>query len=220
MTNVPTDPEASTTPPPSNAPQQPTPGAAPTYCTRCGQPNATTARFCASCGQPLAGLAYAPLSQQIINTINVTPAPAASPVVIVGPQRQGPGLITRGLYFIFVGWWLGALWTGLAWMLNATIIGLPLGLMMINRLPQVMTLARAASGMRVTVAGGATVVQYGAAQQYSFLVRAVYFLLVGWWFSGLWLGLAWGILAGTVGLGLPLSFWMFNRAPAITTLAR
>ena len=52
------------------------------------------------------------------------------------------------------------------------------------------------------------------------LVRALYFVFVGWWLSGLWLGVAWGVLGATFGLALPLSFWMFNRAGAVTTLAR
>ena len=51
-------------------------------------------------------------------------------------------------------------------------------------------------------------------------MRALYFVFVGWWLSGLWLGVAWGVLGATFGLALPLSFWMFNRAGAVTTLAR
>jgi hypothetical protein len=88
------------------------------------------------------------------------------------------------------------------------------------KLPQIMTLKPAAGGMTVTVAGGAVVVQQGSAQQYSFLARALYYVFVGWWLSGLWLLTAWSLLAMTMGLALPLSFWMFNRAPAVTTLAR
>jgi hypothetical protein len=32
--------------------------------------------------------------------------------------------------------------------------------------------------------------------------------------------LAWLISLVTLGLAFPLSFWMFNRVPAVTTLAR
>ena len=50
------------------------------------------------------------------------------------------------------------------------------------------------------------------AQQRPFVIRALYFLLVGWWASALWLSVAWGLMSVTLGLGLPLAFWMFNRA--------
>ena len=52
-------------------------------------------------------------------------------------RDQGPGCLIRILYFIFVGLWLGGIVTVLAWVLNITIIGLPLGLYLLNRLPQV-----------------------------------------------------------------------------------
>ena len=48
-------------------------------------------------------------------------------------STQGPGYLVRGLYFIFVGSWLGAIWMLIAWILNITIIGLPLGLAMLNQ---------------------------------------------------------------------------------------
>lgn len=50
------------------------------------------------------------------------------------------GFITRALYFIFIGWWFGFFWLNLGFALCATVILLPLGLMMLNRLPQVLTL--------------------------------------------------------------------------------
>ncbi len=59
-------------------------------------------------------------------------------------QEKGPGLLIRAIYFIFIGLWLGGVWTTIAWILTVSIIGLPLGLMMLNRIPQVMTLNRSA----------------------------------------------------------------------------
>jgi len=53
-----------------------------------------------------------------------------------------------------------------------------------------------------------------------FLLRALYFILIGWWFSAIWLILAWLLTGLSLGLGLPLAFWMFDQVPAITTLAR
>ena len=49
-------------------------------------------------------------------------------------------LLLRILYFFLFGWWATGVWINVAWFLNATIIGLPLGLWMLNRVPQVLTL--------------------------------------------------------------------------------
>lgn len=56
------------------------------------------------------------------------------------PQQLSMGL--RMLYFIFIGAWLGMLWLGIALGFCCSIIGLPIGLMMLNRLGAVMTLSR------------------------------------------------------------------------------
>ena len=53
--------------------------------------------------------------------------------------------------------------------------------------------------------------------------RALYFLLVGWWADGLWLTLAWLMVAiwpVTLGVSLAPAFLMFDRLPAVMTLRR
>ena len=50
------------------------------------------------------------------------------------------------------------------------------------------------------------------------IVRALYFLLIGWWFSGVWMGIAYAALL-TVFL-IPVAFWMYGRIGAVTTLYR
>ena len=54
---------------------------------------------------------------------------------------SGPNMLIRVIWFILVGWWLGQLALLLAWILNVLIITLPIGLYIINRLPQVFTLS-------------------------------------------------------------------------------
>ena len=54
--------------------------------------------------------------------------------------------------------------------------------------------------------------------QHNFLLRALYFVLIGWWFSAGWLAVAWA--ASVTLIGIPLAIWMYNRVPAITTLRR
>jgi len=139
--------------------------------------------------------------------------------VITTPD-QGPGCLIRILYFIFVGLWLGGIVTIAAWVLIVTIIGLPLGLWLLNRLPQLMTLKPVQTQARVTVVNGKVVYRETSLPPHPFLLRALYFILIGWWFSAVWLILAWLLTGISLGLGLPLAFWMFDQVPAITTLAR
>ena len=135
-------------------------------------------------------------------------------------QNYGPCLLIRAIYFIFIGLWLGAIWTAIAWFFVISIIGLPLGLLMLNRLPQVMTLKPVRETQIMVQKDGKWVLRTYKKDQASFLMRAFYFILIGWWFSALWLLAAWAISGITLGLGLPFAFWMFDRVPAVTTLSR
>lgn len=141
----------------------------------------------------------------------------SKPVIMENP---GPGCLVRGLYFIFIGLWLGLIWVLAAWFFNLTIIGLPIGLAMINRIPQIMTLRPVRVQTTVEIRDGAPVVRQAPLKQHPFLLRALYFIVIGFWFSLVWTLLAWLLTGLTLGFGLPLAFWMFDRVPAVTTLAR
>ncbi|KPL82083.1 hypothetical protein SE15_13345 [Thermanaerothrix daxensis] len=142
------------------------------------------------------------------------------PPVMVLPEERGPGCLIRLLYFVFIGLWVGGAVTLIAWVLNITIIGLPLGLWLLNRLPVIMTLHPVRRETQVVVVNGRVLLRRRDLPQYPFLVRAAYFLLIGWWFSLLWMGMAWLLTGLSLGLGLPLAFWMFDQVPFVTTLAR
>lgn len=147
------------------------------------------------------------------------PTAAAQQQVVTKGGQQGPGLIVRALWFIFVGWWLGQLAVLAAWTLNLLIITLPLGLLILNRLPQIFTLRPSTRYWEAHEVGeGVTVMRSVELPQRDFWLRAIYFLLVGWWFSLLWLEAAW--FAGVTLVLLPLSFWMFTKSAAVTTLRR
>ena len=60
--------------------------------------------------------------------------------------------------------------------------------------------------------------QRASTEQYSILVRAIWFLLVGWWLSGIVMGVAW-ILCVTLIL-FPLGLMLINRVPFIYSLHR
>ena len=55
-------------------------------------------------------------------------------------QEPSIPFLIRVLYFFLFGWWATGVWILAAWFLNLTIVGLPLGLWMLNRVPQVLTL--------------------------------------------------------------------------------
>jgi uncharacterized membrane protein YccF (DUF307 family) len=126
---------------------------------------------------------------------------------------EPPNLILRVVWFVLVGWWLAGILSVAAWALNATIIGLPLGLWVINRLPLAATLRPISSRYRVDDG-----TLRPAATQHSLLLRAIYFLLIGWWLSGLWMVVAYALLLTIV--GMPAAFWMYGRIGAVTTLYR
>ncbi len=58
-----------------------------------------------------------------------------------GTAEQLPWWV-RGIWFVLVGWWLGAIYLAVAWFLCVIIITLPIGLWLMNRVGAVMTLLR------------------------------------------------------------------------------
>lgn len=136
-----------------------------------------------------------------------------APATVV--TQRGPGLLVRLIYFVLFGLWFSGIWAALAWLLCVTVIGLPLGLWMLNRLPQVVTLKPQREDLIITGSGRLLRVD---PPQLPLLVRAVYFVLVGWWLSALWMAAAWALCASVI--GTPFGFWMFDRVPFLITLAR
>lgn len=131
-------------------------------------------------------------------------------------DRQFP-FVLRVLWFFLLGWHVTLYWILIAWLLNVTIIGLPLGAWMINRVPMVLTLRMPRTYAVGQVGPGGTVYwQTQGTAQPNLLLRIVYFVLIGWWFSLAWSLLAW-LLCVTI-IGLPFGVWMFNRLPNVTTL--
>jgi uncharacterized membrane protein YccF (DUF307 family) len=130
--------------------------------------------------------------------------------------RPEPSFIVRAIYFIFIGWWFSLIWINTAWALNASIIGLPFGLWMINWTPQILTL-KSVPVLVIRTEDG-QLIRVSNLPQYGCLIRAIYFILIGWWFSFIWANVGW-FLAATI-IGLPLGLWMLNRLPVITTLYR
>ena len=205
-------------------------------CAACGRVNPAGARYCVYCanalavgapGQPAQAtrrlwqappLAPAPVQAapaQAIANNSVTIVNYGPPQLFqVGVASSGTNLIVRAIWFFFIGWWLGLIWTFFAWLFNLTLIGMPVGVMMLNAIPQVMTLARPRTHLTQAGPGGPLVA--ARAPQHPLPLRAIWFLLVGWWASFLWMLMAWVFSASL--LLMPIAFWMFNRVPTVTTL--
>jgi uncharacterized membrane protein YccF (DUF307 family) len=135
--------------------------------------------------------------------------------MVVQPNRP---FLVRALYFLLIGWWLTWLWINGAWVLIASVVGLPLGLWMLNRVPQVLTLKPMAVEAQVRGSGPYAHVYTHAVRQPFWLWRLLYFLLIGWWASLIWANVAWALCVSII--GLPIGIIMFNYLPAVTTLMR
>ncbi|SEA22214.1 Uncharacterized membrane protein YccF, DUF307 family [Haloplanus vescus] len=117
-------------------------------------------------------------------------------------------LLTRALWFVVVGWWATPAVVNAAWFLCATVVGAPIGIKLINLIPTVLTLKEPRSLDAHEDSTG----------QRSLALRALYFVLVGWWLGWIWANVA-SFLAITI-VGLPLAVPMFDRLPYVTSLYR
>jgi len=102
-------------------------------------------------------------------------------IVNVNIQQHQHSLFVRALYFFFIGWWAGLIWLNIGYFFVLTVIGLPIGLLMLNRLPLVMTLKPASQSVNINITGSITNINISGAQQTNFLLRVLYFVFVGWW---------------------------------------
>jgi uncharacterized membrane protein YccF (DUF307 family) len=133
--------------------------------------------------------------------------------------KTGPHILVRIVWYLLVGWWLTGIVMAIAWAAGAVIIGLPLTFYLANRIPTVLTLRpRRERYLLVTGGDGVTRYERVATEQSSVLVRILYFLVIGWWLSFIWMGVAW-ILSASI-IGLPLGLVMVNRVPFVFTLHR
>jgi uncharacterized membrane protein YccF (DUF307 family) len=130
-------------------------------------------------------------------------------------KQNRPGCLIQLLWFVLVGWWAGQLWMVVAWFLAATVIGIPLAVVMFNKLPDIIAL-RGTGAYAVTYDGQRT--RVSDLPQYPLILRALWYVLVGWWLTAAWVEVGY-VLCLTI-IGLPLGFWMFDKVPAVLSLRR
>ena len=145
-----------------------------------------------------------------------TPPSHGSTVVVA--ESPEPNIFLRAAWFLLIGWWMSWWTITAAALLQLTIIGIPVAIWVTNRVPQVATLKSSRKLQVAETQSGVTVVSYSDRQQRKWWIRAIYYVLVGWWATVLWLYVAW--LAIIPIITLPISFWMFGQTGKIQTLRR
>ena len=87
-----------------------------------------------------------PVGIALLNNIPKIMALREPPQLVTpyGPvQTPQHNFILRTLWFIFVGWWLAAIVLAIGYALCMTIIGLPIGFLLFDTVPGLLTLRRA-----------------------------------------------------------------------------
>jgi uncharacterized membrane protein YccF (DUF307 family) len=130
-------------------------------------------------------------------------------------RTEGPGCLVQLLWTVFIGLWLGQIWAAVAWVLVVSVVGMPLGITMLNKLPQIVSLRKREEYV-VTYGPGQPVER--KARQVNIVLRVLYFVLVGWWLSALWIEATLALMATFI--GMPLGIWMLDRIPRVVSLKR
>jgi uncharacterized membrane protein YccF (DUF307 family) len=146
------------------------------------------------------------------------PQRQVSPVVNVAVQPNRTPFLIRAFWFLLIGWWLSGIVIAIGFVLCALIVTLPIGLYLLHRVPQVQTLRDRSTEFTYKEVDGRVVVSTGRVKQVPFLIRAAWFLLIGFWLTSVWLSVAYA-LSLTIIL-LPFSIVMIDRVPAVLTLQR
>lgn len=134
-------------------------------------------------------------------------------------HQSGPNMFVRAVWWLLIGWWASGIAVLIAWFALVTIIGIPLGIWLINRLPSILTLRpRTRSWALGQDAEGRTVIDERGRPQMAWYLRGLWFAIVGCWASAIWMVAAWFVQLTIV--GLPLALMMFNRTPFVASLYR
>ncbi|CAN5784259.1 hypothetical protein BH23CHL4_BH23CHL4_30650 [soil metagenome] len=134
-------------------------------------------------------------------------------------MATGPGCLVRLLWYLFIGWWLSGIFIAIGWALMVSVIGAPIGLWFLHRVPWAQTLRPRNETISWTYDdSGAVTITRAQPAQVPLLIRVVYVILIGWWLGAIWLAIAWAL--GLLIVTLPISILMIDRSPAMVSLQR
>lgn len=132
--------------------------------------------------------------------------------------KEGPGLLVRAVWFVVIGWWATGVISAIAWACLASLILLPVGIWLINRIPTVLTLRPRTRDVWVASGPGGSSVVCAPIRQTSWPVRGLWFILVGWWASALVMAVGYALVLLVI--TLPLGVMLYNRVPFVASLYR
>lgn len=115
------------------------------------------------------------------------------------------------LYFILIGWWLGGLFALLGYLLCLSIIGLPIGVLILNRIPSLIFLHER-NQHEISPTGRVN------GEEVPFILRVIWFFVLGWE-AGIFV-LALGYILCLTFVGIPLGIYLLNRVPLVLTLSQ
>lgn len=157
-----------------------------------------------------------PVQDSVIEAPSEVHAPAVTPPLPAQtltpkaqePFRQRPFLL-RAVWYLFIGWWLGGLAIVVMYLMILSIILIPVGLLLLNVIPFLMTLHRVRPK---------EVAAEAAIQNPNILLRILWFIFLGWWLGGIAVQIAYFFCL--INIGLPIGLVILNRLPTIMTLRR
>lgn len=126
--------------------------------------------------------------------------------------REERSLLVRAVWFLLIGWWATGIWLGVAWLLLVLIITIPIGIKMINMVPLVLSL----KSPQRQLADELNESKLKSKAQRSLILRAVWFIFVGWWLSLIWMLIAYLFTISIV--GIPIAIWMYGKLPFVVSL--
>jgi uncharacterized membrane protein YccF (DUF307 family) len=145
-------------------------------------------------------------------------AQPTEPKTAITRERGGPNFFLRVVWYIFIGWWLTGFALAAGYLAGLTVIGLPLAFWIFNRTGTLLTLRPRSRTTTIVESGGTTTVSHRGATQRPLWLRAIWFVLVGWWAALIWMILAY--LISLTLIGIPIAVMMLNRLPEVYTLHR
>ncbi len=121
-------------------------------------------------------------------------------------------MFARIVYFIAIGWWFGLLMSLAGYLLCASIIGLPLGVILLNRLPTYVYLAEPGEPCELGYS------HRHIRDELPFLLRVLWFFAVGWALGFLAIAVGYGLTLTII--GIPIGVYILSRVPLVTTLSQ